>query len=100
MTEPEPRYEHATLVGGEQMIAHAAEGCLVQPCAIHAPSSHHMADWPQHWQGDRGIIERICEHGIGHPDPDGIFDPGSGVHGCDGCCWFDPANRPDDQGRS
>lgn len=38
------------------------------------------------------LVERHCNHGIGHPDPDslnwqqralGIRD---GVHGCDGCC--------------
>jgi hypothetical protein len=34
-------------------------------------------------------MERICDHGIGHPDPDDIrvrerWD--EGVHGCDGCC--------------
>lgn len=44
--------------------------------------------WPQNWRSDRGIMERICEHGVGHPDPD---DPKAGnkyeaVHGCDGCC--------------
>lgn len=39
-----------------------------------------------------GLVEDICEHGIGHPnvewlkehDPDGTF--GFAVHGCDGCC--------------
>ncbi len=39
-----------------------------------------------------GLVEDICEHGIGHPnlawlklhDPDG--EKGYGIHGCDGCC--------------
>jgi hypothetical protein len=32
-------------------------------------------------------MERICEHGIGHPDPDQIMrDEAGWVHGCDGCC--------------
>jgi hypothetical protein len=39
-----------------------------------------------------GLLEDICEHGIGHPniywldehDPQGLKM--MGVHGCDGCC--------------
>lgn len=39
-----------------------------------------------------GLVEDICEHGIGHPngpwmkihDPNG--EQGFGIHGCDGCC--------------
>jgi hypothetical protein len=34
-------------------------------------------------------MERICPHGVGHPDPDeyAIASGGdAGVHGCDGCC--------------
>lgn len=34
-------------------------------------------------------MERICKHGIGHPDPDDLKVQSSwaeGVHGCDGCC--------------
>lgn len=81
-----------TLVGGEVVHAHTAERCIVQPCPIHAPSDHHMVEWPQHWRGDRGIVERFCIHGVGHPDPDCIDGFGAGVHGCDGCC----TERPDD----
>lgn len=29
-------------------------------------------------------MERICPHGVGHPDPDDT-NPDT-VHGCDGCC--------------
>lgn len=42
-----------------------------------------MLEWPLNWRGDRGLIERRCPHGIGHPDPDTVGDT---VHGCDGCC--------------
>jgi hypothetical protein len=61
-----------------------------------------MRGWTLHWRGDRGIFERICEHGVGHPDPD-QFDywietrqKHQMVHGCCGCCVLipsDPANR-------
>lgn len=72
---------------------HRAELCAGWPCVIHNPTPHHMADWTLHWRDDRGIFERICEHGIGHPDPD-QFDfwystnqTWQAVHGCDGCCF-------------
>ena len=58
-------------------------------CCIHNPSQHHMLTWPQNWRGDIGIMERLCSHDIGHPDPDDLkirTRSGWGVHGCDGCC--------------
>jgi hypothetical protein len=86
--------ELVTLVGGEQLMAHAEDVCLMSPCSIHSPSEHHMSTWPQHWRWApphdyRGIMERICEHGIGHPDPDDLkiqLHQDAGIHGCDGCC--------------
>lgn len=60
-------------------------------CAIHAPSQHCMRDLPQLMR-ESTLIERICTHGIGHPDPDSMryFESvglsALGVHGCDGCC--------------
>jgi hypothetical protein len=63
---------------------HDDQSCRGEYCTLHNRSDHHMRGMPQSWRGDRGIIERICEHGIGHPDPDEIMP--NGVHGCDGCC--------------
>jgi hypothetical protein len=75
---------------------HSPGKCAGRACVIHRPSDHHMVDWPLHWRSDRRIMERICPHGIGHPDPDDLAyhltRPGrvgereSSVHGCDGCC--------------
>ena len=53
-----------------------------------------MKDWPTHWRDDRGLMERLCQCGIGHPDPDDIaFKERMGmdarvesIHGCCGCC--------------
>lgn len=55
-----------------------------------------MYGWPQHWRNDRKFMERLCKHGIGHPDPDQMdflrraydtdYVAAQGVHGCDGCC--------------
>lgn len=72
---------------------HPESACDAQEaCAIHKMTSHHMRHFPQHFRGDTGVMERICNHGIGHPDPDGMHywrargDDWAGVHGCDGCC--------------
>lgn len=73
------------LVGGEYIYAHGIEKCNPDPCCIHNPSEHHMRLWPQHWRADRGIMERTCPHGVGHPDPDDISNTDK-IHGCDGCC--------------
>lgn len=75
------------------------EGVESRPCVVHNPTLHHMRLWPLHWRDDRGIFERICPHGIGHPDPDQIpFWESSGreaesIHGCDGCCSQGPLMR-------
>jgi hypothetical protein len=84
---------------------HAAELCAGRSCVIHNPSDHHMRDWPMNWRADRHMMERVCPHGVGHPDPDEAAyqkikaaqtvvgygqevrtDGDVGVHGCDGCC--------------
>lgn len=73
------------LSSGEVLVhVHSEQKCAGEACCIHNPSDHHMRDWPQSWRSDRRIMERICEHGVGHPDPDEI-NPDT-LHGCDGCC--------------
>jgi len=75
---------------GQKIMVHDEKDCKGRYCVIHNPSNHHMGDWPTHWREDRGIMERICECGIGHPDPDDIAyqismgaDKSIGIHG--GC---------------
>ncbi|WP_125078773.1 hypothetical protein [Mycobacterium sp. P7213] len=103
-----------TDVGGVLLEnVHPMDNCAGRRCVVHNPSDHHMRDWPLVWRNDRGIFERRCPHGIGHPDPDqfefwaqarkrwrpalsadvidGPYPPqnpydGIGIHGCDGCC--------------
>jgi hypothetical protein len=68
--------------------------CDVNGCAIHNPSYHPLSDAIQIMRSDRlPLIERICDHGIGHPDPDSASfivriteDASWWIHGCDGCC--------------
>lgn len=71
---------------------HPIERCAGGYCVIHNPSEHHMRAWPLNWRDDKGLMERICPHRIGHPDPDDLAfhvrngRGALGVHGCDGCC--------------
>ena len=72
---------------GQAIYVHERGQCLYGPCPIHNISDQHMKDWPTLWRDDRKIMERLCPHGVGHPDPDcrnAMAD--GGVHGCDGCC--------------
>lgn len=69
--------------------AHKKDQCAGDRCTIHNLSNHSMRSFPQWWRGDRGIMERTCPHGVGHPDPDDYnvrMHAYEGVHGCDGCC--------------
>lgn len=63
------------------------------PCPFHAPSDHPLNEAKIHIRVDKAfLVERICEHGIGHDDPDSVAfmkrhgQSWAGVHGCDGCC--------------
>jgi hypothetical protein len=79
-------------VGGTTLYnVHRRGRCLGPSCWIHRPTQHHMRDWPRHWRGDRHLLERICQHGVGHPDPDQPF--ADSTHGCCGCCY--PAHSPE-----
>lgn len=79
--------------GGVLVNVHAPSACAGRHCCLHNPSDHPLREAPLNWRDDRGVMERICEHGIGHDDPDDLAfrrasghpDTG-GVHGCDGCC--------------
>lgn len=86
------------LHGGLVLEIHPESACAGQNCCVHNPSTHPLSDAPLHWRGDRGLMERICSHGCGHPDPDdlafkkrsmtpGQYENGAwGIHGCCGCC--------------
>lgn len=69
---------------------HPADQCLnPNGCTIHGPSNHSMVYFPQVFRADRGFMERICPHQIGHPDPDELpifVNLTDSIHGCDGCC--------------
>lgn len=85
--------ERVYLSSGQTILAHNKEICN-PPCALHYPSSHHMITWKLVYRDDLSLLERICPHGVGHPDPDSIqflktknpADSTIETHGCDGCC--------------
>lgn len=83
------------ITGVGQVIAiHPQRSCAGEHCAFHRPSEHKMNHWPIRLCDDLPypLLERICEHGQGHPDPDSVaflelggwFEVGD--HECDGCC--------------
>jgi hypothetical protein len=81
----------------KELRVHSRDKCANRtlPCVIHRPSEHHMRDWPLNWRADTRVMERVCPHGVGHPDPDHMtfmdatypdVTSYQGIHGCDGCC--------------
>lgn len=73
---------------GMTLRAHPADKCAGEYCTIHNRSNHSMRSFPQLWRTNwGGFMERICPHGIGHPDPDELnVETHVRGHGCDGCC--------------
>jgi hypothetical protein len=73
---------------------HSPRLCAGRHCVLHNPSNHHMVTWPTMFRSDVQFryMERTCEHGVGHPDPDDIayfwtsYKIDISIHGCDGCC--------------
>lgn len=75
---------------------HTQDTCAGQPCCIHNPSNHHMAQWPGDWDNTFKQMWRQCPHGLVHPDPDDLQylrrmhgDAEAAVafmHHCDACC--------------
>jgi hypothetical protein len=59
--------EQHVLELGQVIETHDRGVCLGQWCCIHSPMPGPWAAWPRYWRGDRGIMERICPCGVGHP---------------------------------
>lgn len=87
-----------SIVGNGWMLTNThkqSSDCDENGCMLHNPSKEHhvnVESWPYNWRTDRGIMERICSHGVGHPDPDSakflrrIGREVENIHGCCGCC--------------
>lgn len=83
------------LANGTILKTHGPGQCAGEHCSIHNPSDHPLNTAPMNWRADRQLMERICEHHVGHPDPDDIeykrltgnpYAKYDAMHGCDGCC--------------
>lgn len=88
--------------GQHVQVHERTDDCVENNCCIHNPSNHHLVDAPLVWRQAHifdfkpSHMERICEHGIGHPDPDSLaylrriaqteLADMLAIHGCDGCC--------------
>lgn len=94
-----PMAERMFGIQGRGILAtHSAEKCAGEFCCIHNPSDHPLRDALLNWRDDRRVMERICSHGVGHPDPDSLAFMQRVMtraeyearapwdHGCDGCC--------------
>ena len=79
---------------------HSERACAAEKhCAVHRPSKkNRLREWPFVIRRDKGgLMERKCEHGVGHPDRDSLKwlrrfmskeeAEAMGIHGCDGCCF-------------
>jgi hypothetical protein len=66
--------ESPYVTGTGQVIrnVHSLDQCDGRACVIHNPSDHHMRDWSTNFREDKHFMERLCEHGVGHPDPDDL----------------------------
>ena len=81
------------LEGGQVITnVHSEVLCEGRSCPVHSRTNHSMRVFPQNFREDTGVMERLCTHGIGHPDPDGFpymemtNNNWMKIHGCDGCC--------------
>jgi len=83
-------------LGKVDLSVHERSRCEGEFCCIHNPSDHPLKEAELNWRADRRIMERLCECGVGHPDPDDLRfrveqlgeDPEyAGIHGCCGCCF-------------
>lgn len=92
---PVSRQDLFSMPDGALLRTHPPDRCEGEFCCVHKPSDHPLNTAPLNWRGDVQVMERTCDHGIGHPDPDHLtfvraLNPddaeGQSVHGCDGCC--------------
>lgn len=96
----EEQVNDGTVVVANGILTHVHDPalCVGRPygCWIHRPLAHPLSDAPVVWREDKGTAERVCPHGVGHPDPqDAAYHLHAvgrdvSVHRCDGCCGPTP----------
>lgn len=101
VARPELRQDLISQRDGSLLATHPADRCEGRNCVIHNPSDHALKDAPIDWDPGTRRTNRICTHGVHHPDPDhlsfvyetyGMFEwMQHKHHRCDGCCKTEPA---------
>lgn len=82
-------HESHLIESGQVVATHLQEQCFGEWCAIHHPQPGPWGEWPRLWREDRGIMERICPCGVGHPVAemyDWAIESGRGFELVHGCC--------------
>ncbi len=71
-------------------------------CVLHRPTIHKLTGARQVLRAST-LIEDLCSHGVGHPNPDSAAylnwrdkTDHWGIHGCDGCCGPLPKRYADE----
>lgn len=90
----DPGQGSVTIVRNGVLHTHPPSACAGRHCWVHNPTPSHMMTWAIQWRDDKVTAERVCPHGIGHPDIDDVAynrSIGRNVtqHACDGCCEGD-----------
>ena len=82
------KYDKLRKTWGTWVRCHDPAECKGRLCDIHnRRGDGPQSEWPLNWRQDRGILEVLCPHGVGHPTPAQVeSDPDTATHGCDGCC--------------
>lgn len=92
------RYNDAIfLPDGTLLVTHPEHACRGTHCCVHNPSDHPLRDAPLVWLPRLRSLDRICTHGIRHPDRDDFAYKASqrlsplllallSAHDCDDCC--------------
>ena len=97
-----PVFRHHDVIftrNGDMLRTHPQSRCAGDACSIHNPSDHPLRDAPQLWNALSQSMDRVCSHGVVHPDYDDFaFNVRSGAsplrlrllgaHDCDGCCHW------------
>ena len=86
---------------GNVLRTHGPDQCATEYCDIHHRDRSPDRDMPLNWRTDRGMMEVICECGIGHPsfaqlrrwDSIGAT-PYEATHGCCIYAGHCPGNSP------
>jgi hypothetical protein len=82
--------ENHLLESGQMLTnVHPRLECIGEWCPIHRPMPGPWSNWPRLWRDDRGIMERVCPCGIGHPVAEmyqWALENGQGFNLVHGCC--------------